>query len=620
MEYDLIVIGAGHAGCEAALIASKMGIKTLIITINLDGIAALSCNPNIGGTGKGHLVKEVDALGGMMGLISDKTYLQSRILNRSKGPAVHSLRVQMDKRKYHEEMKKTLENQKNLELRQMEATDLLIEDGEIKGIQIRDGRNIFAKAVVVATGTYLGGKVFIGENIYSSGPDGRFPSNILSENMKKRGITLRRLKTGTPPRIHRDSIDFSVMEEQLGDEVVTPFSFMNTPESIKKEQVPCYLTHTTTEMHDFILENMEKSALYSGKIEGTGPRYCPSIEDKIKRFTDKKDHQVFIEPEGITTKEMYLQGVSTSMPEHIQEEMIKMITGLENAKIMRPGYAIEYDAIFATDLKSTLESKTIKNLFFAGQINGSSGYEEAACQGLVAGINASLNILGREEFVLNRDESYIGVLIDDLVSKISYEPYRMMTARAEHRLKLRQDNADVRLTEKGYKAGSVSEERLTKLKEKLAILDEIRKELMETKITPSRETNEKVEKYTKPLKTAISLYDFLKRPEINFEILEGLFPIKTKLTEELKMYIETETKYSGYIEKSEDRLKKMKKMEETTLPYDFDYTKVKGLKKEAEAKLMQVKPENLRQAGNISGVNPADIWALMIHLEMEKRK
>lgn len=619
-EYELVVVGAGHAGCEAAIAAANMGIKTLIITMNLDGIAALSCNPNIGGTGKGHLVREIDALGGYMALNIDKVYLQSRILNISKGPAVHSLRVQADKVRYHEEMKKKLENTKNLTLRQMEATDIIIEDGEVKGIEVRDGRKIKADAVVIATGTYLGGKVFIGSLVYASGPDGRFPSNILSDNLKNHGITLRRLKTGTPARVHRDSLDLDKMEVQHGDEHITPFSFMNDEEDIKRKQLDCYLTHTNRRLHDFIRSNMEKSALYGGLIEGTGPRYCPSIEDKVKRFPDRDDHQVFIEPESESTKEMYVQGMSTSMPEYIQEQMYNMIGGMENCKIMRPGYAIEYDAIFGTDLRSTLESKNIKNLFFAGQINGSSGYEEAACQGLIAGINAARNIKGETPFTIKRDEGYIGVLIDDLVTKISYEPYRMMTARAEYRLSLRQDNADLRLTKRGHDIGLATEKRYERMKHREEIFNEATEELKGYILTPKEETNEILAKFTTKIKTATSLHDILKRPEVGIFTLLEHFPIKTELTRELMLLVETEIKYEGYIKKTKERIEKHQKEEDRVLGDDFDYDSVKGLKKEALQKLKQIRPETLAQASRISGVSPSDINVLIIHMEMEKRR
>ena len=620
MDYDLIVVGAGHAGCEAAIAAANMGIKTLIITMNLDGIAALSCNPNIGGTGKGHLVREVDALGGYMGLNIDKSFIQSRMLNTSKGPAVHSLRVQADKLEYHKHMKQKLENTENLILRQMEAVDIIVENNEVKGIVLRDGREIRAKAVILATGTYLKGRVFIGENIYESGPDGRFPSILLGDNLRKHGIVLRRLKTGTPARVDRKTINFENMEVQPGDEEITPFSFLNTREDIDRPQVNCYLTRTTKKMHDYIRDHMEESALYSGAIEGTGPRYCPSIEDKIKRFPDRDDHQVFLEPEAESTDEIYVQGVSTSMPEYIQENMYKMIEGMDDVRIMRPGYAIEYDAIFATSLKSTLESKDISNLFFAGQINGSSGYEEAAAQGLVAGINAARKIKGQDEFTIKRDEGYIGVLIDDLVTKITYEPYRMMTARAEYRLTLRQDNADLRLTQKGYDIGLASDERLKKMLERKKVLEDAIKLLEDKKITPTEETNELLSKFTTPIKTAISLKELIRRPEIRIDQALEMFPININLDKETKLLIETEIKYEGYIKKNNDRIARMHKFEDRKLPEDINYHEIKGLKHEAADKLTQIRPETLSQASRISGVSPSDMNVLMIHLELERRK
>ena len=620
MDYDLIVVGAGHAGCEAAIAAANMGIKTLIITMNLDGIAALSCNPNIGGTGKGHLAREVDALGGYMGLNIDKSFIQSRMLNTSKGPAVHSLRVQADKLEYHKHMKQKLENTENLILRQMEAVDIIVEDNEVKGIVLRDGREIYAKAVILATGTYLKGRVFIGKNIYESGPDGRFPSILLGDNLRKHGIVLRRLKTGTPARVDRKTINFKNMEVQPGDEEITPFSFLNAKEDIDRSQVNCFLTRTTKEMHDYIRDHMEESALYSGAIEGTGPRYCPSIEDKIKRFPDRDDHQVFLEPEAESTDEIYVQGVSTSMPEYIQENMYKMIEGMDHVRIMRPGYAIEYDAIFATSLKSTLESKDINNLFFAGQINGSSGYEEAAAQGLIAGINAARKIKGQDEFTIKRDEGYIGVLIDDLVTKITYEPYRMMTARAEYRLTLRQDNADLRLTQKGYDIGLASDERLNKMLERKKVLEDAIKLLEDKKITPNEETNELLSKYTTPIKTAISLKELIRRPEIRIDQALELFPIDINLDKETKLLIETEIKYEGYIKKNNDRIARMHKFEDRKLPEDINYHDIKGLKAEAADKLTQIRPETLSQASRISGVSPSDMNVLMIHLELERRK
>ncbi|WP_333657547.1 tRNA uridine-5-carboxymethylaminomethyl(34) synthesis enzyme MnmG, partial [Tissierella praeacuta] len=522
-EYDVIVVGAGHAGVEAALASSRMGMNTMIMTMSLDSIVALSCNPNIGGTGKGHLVREIDALGGEMALNIDKSFIQSRMLNTSKGPAVHSLRVQADKKLYHTEMKKVLEDEPNLTLRQGEVIDILLEDNKVKGVLTRTGAIYNCKAVVLATGTYLKGRIYMGEVNYESGPDGMFPSIILSDSLKEKGFKLRRLKTGTPARVHRDSIDYSKMEIQPGDKEVIPFSFLNMDKVFDKEQVPCYLTYTTEKMHQIIRNNLHRSPMYAGDIDGVGPRYCPSIEDKIVRFSDKNKHQVFIEPEGLSTKEMYVQGVSSTLPEEVQLEMYKEIIGLENVRFMRSAYAIEYDSIDPTILKRTLEHKEINNLFFAGQINGSSGYEEAASQGLIAGINAVLNIRGEEPFILDRSEAYIGVLIDDLVTKGTDEPYRMMTSRAEYRLTLRQDNADLRLTERGYKIGLVTEERYKKTIAKKESIEREIERLKKVQINPTMENNNIIESLnSSPINTPTTLYDLIKRPELSYDSLSAL--------------------------------------------------------------------------------------------------
>ena len=619
-EYDVIVVGAGHAGVEAALAPSRMGLKTLILTITLDGIVALSCNPNIGGTGKGHLVREIDALGGEMALNIDKSFIQSRMLNLSKGPAVHSLRVQADKRIYHTEMKKILEDEPNLTLRQGEVVDLIIKDKKVLGVTTRNGANYYSKAVIVATGTYLGGRVYIGEVNYQSGPEGMSPSLLLSDSIKDKGIGLRRMKTGTPARVHKDSIDYSKMEIQPGDKEIVPFSFLNMEKKYDIEQVPCYLTYTTDAAHQIIRDNLGRSPMFSGYIEGVGPRYCPSIEDKVVKFSNRDKHQVFIEPEGLSTKEMYVQGVSSSLPEEVQIQIYKRIDGLENVEFMRTAYAIEYDSIDPTILKRSLEHKEIENLFFAGQINGSSGYEEAAAQGLMAGINASLNIQGKEPFIIDRSEGYIGVLIDDLVTKGTDEPYRMMTSRAEYRLTLRQDNADLRLTKKGYELGLVTQERydLTIKKEEL-----INKELMRLKkiiITPTEKTNNMLlELKSSPLKNAVSLYELIKRPEISYESSLVFDPDREALLKEIRLQVETQIKYEGYIKKQMIQIEQFKKLENRALDINIDYSKVKGLSNEALQKLTKIKPESVGQASRISGVSPSDINVLLIYLEQRRR-
>lgn len=620
-EFDLAVIGAGHAGVEAALAASRMGLRTIMLTISLDGIVALSCNPNIGGTGKGHLVREIDALGGEMALNIDKSFIQSRMLNISKGPAVHSLRVQADKKTYHIEMKQIIENEENLTLRQAEVINVIIEDGRVTGVLTRTGAIYNSKAVVVATGTYLGGMVYIGEVSYQSGPDGMFPSLLLSESLKENGFKLRRMKTGTPARVHKDSIDYSVMEVQPGDDEIVPFSFLNMNKEFKVDQVPCYLTYTTEETHNIIRANLDRSPMFSGYIEGVGPRYCPSIEDKVVRFGDRDKHQVFIEPEGLTTKEMYVQGVSSSLPEEVQIQMYRKIKGLENVQFMRSAYAIEYDSIDPTILKRTLEHKNVKNLFFAGQINGSSGYEEAAAQGLIAGINASQNILGREPFILDRSEAYIGVLIDDLVTKGTDEPYRMMTSRAEYRLTLRQDNADLRLTKRGYEIGLVSEDRyrLTLEKEK-SINDELQR-LQKIILTPTEDNNKKLmELSSVPLKTAINLYELIRRPEITYDVTEVFDTQRPFLNKEIRLQVETHIKYEGYIKKQMQQIEQFKKLENKMIPEDIIYTNIRGLSNEAVQKLAKIQPDSIGQASRISGVSPADINVLLIHLEQRRRR
>lgn len=619
-EFDIVVIGAGHAGVEAALAGSRMGLKTLMLTMSLDSIVALSCNPNIGGTGKGHLVREIDALGGEMAINIDKSFIQSRMLNTSKGPAVHSLRVQADKKKYHIEMKKVLEDEPNLTLRQGEVIDIIIEDNEVKGVLTRTGAIYKTTAAILCTGTYLKGRVYVGEVNYQSGPDGMFPSILLSDSLERKGFELRRLKTGTPARVHRDSIDYSVMEIQPGDEEIIPFSFLNMDKKFDVDQVPCYLTYTTEKVHEVIRNNLHRSPMYAGDIEGIGPRYCPSIEDKIVRFPDRDKHQVFIEPEGLTTKEMYVQGVSSTLPEEVQLEMYRHIIGLENVKFMRSAYAIEYDSIDPTILKLNLEHKEIKNLFFAGQINGSSGYEEAAAQGLMAGINAVQSIKGKEPFILDRSEAYIGVLIDDLVTKGTNEPYRMMTSRAEYRLTLRQDNADLRLTEKGYEIGLVREERYRKTIEKKKAIENELDRLRNVNITPTNENNEILEKLgTSTIKSPISLYELIRRPELTYDDLMIIDPERPELLREIRLQVETQIKYEGYIKKQMIQIEQFKKLENKKLSSDEDYTLIKGLSNEAKQKLNNIKPESVGQASRISGVSPSDINVLLIYLEHKRR-
>lgn len=617
-KYDVVVIGAGHAGCEAALATARMGKKTLLLTISLDAIALLACNPSIGGTGKGHLVREVDALGGEMGKVIDKTMIQMRMLNTSKGPAVHSLRAQADKKKYQSVMKYTLEKQYNLDLRQGEVVEIFVEDGKVTGILTNTGARYDAQSIIVATGTYLRGKVYIGEVSYESGPNGLFPANRLSHCLKDVGLKMKRFKTGTPARVHKDSIDLTKMEEQPGDDEIIPFSFLS--DNIRIEQVPCYLTYTSKDTHETIRSNIERSPMYAGKMESVGPRYCPSIEDKVVRFADKEKHQIFIEPEGLDTCEMYVQGMSTTLPEEVQEEMYKSVPGLENVKIMRTAYAIEYDCIDATQLKRSLEHKEIENLFFAGQINGTSGYEEAAAQGILAGINSVLKLNNKEPLILDRSEAYIGVLVDDIVTKDTSEPYRMMTSRAEYRLTLRQDNADLRLTEKGYNVGLATEERYNRMKNKK---DEMNKELdrlREKKINPTKEINEFFESLNStPLKTPTSLYDLIKRPEVSYDALKVIDTDRPELSREIRIQVETEIKYEGYIAKQLKQIEQFKKLESKMLSSDIDYSEIKGLRLEARQKLNAMKPESVGQASRISGVSPADINVLLIYLEQQRR-
>lgn len=620
-EYDVIVVGAGHAGTESALAAARMGRKTLLLTMNLDSIVAMSCNPNVGGTGKGHLVREIDALGGEMARNIDRTFIQSRMLNLSKGPAVHSLRAQADKRRYHDEMKKVIEKTENLDLRQSEVVKILLEDSKVVGVLTKTGAIYKAKAVVVATGTYLRGRIFMGEVNYSSGPDGMKPSLDLSESLKDMGLELIRMKTGTPARMLRSTIDFSKMEVQPGDERVVPFSFDNIDKDMSKDQVNCYLTYTTEKCHDIIRENIMRSAMYLGDIEGTGPRYCPSIEDKVMRFKDRTSHQVFIEPEGLSTDEMYIQGVSSSLPEEVQIDIYKNIIGLENAKIMRSAYAIEYDAIDATVIDRSLEHMDIQGLFFAGQINGSSGYEEAAAQGLMAGINAALKVEGKEPLILERSDAYIGVLIDDLVTKGTREPYRMMTARAEYRLTLRQDNADMRLTQMGYDIGLVTEEKYERYLYRKENIEKELKRIKEIKINPTSENNEILERLgTTPIKNTQSLEELIRRPELGYDAVKELDPQRPELRRDIIEQVEIEIKYSGYIKKQNIQISQFKKLEKRYLEKDLNYEEVQGLRNEAREKLTKIRPESIGQAARITGVSPADINVLLIYLERKRRE
>lgn len=617
-SYDVIVVGAGHAGCEAALASARMGNKTLLFSINLEAIAMMPCNPSIGGTGKGHLVREIDALGGEMGKNIDKTFIQSRMLNTAKGPAVHSLRAQADKHQYHTEMKKTIEKQENLDVKQAEVTDLIIEDGQVKGVVTMTHTYYEAKAVILATGTYLKGKIFIGDSAYSSGPNGLAPSIELAENLKKYGMNLRRFKTGTPARALASTFDYSKMTEQKGDEKIVPFSFMN--DKLDKNQISCWLTYTNENTHKVIRDNFHRSALFGGQIEGIGPRYCPSIEDKINRFADKERHQTFIEPEGLDTEEMYIQGMSSSLPEDVQAAFYHTIPGLENIIITRPAYAIEYDCINPLSLKPNLETRDIKNLFCAGQFNGSSGYEEAAAQGLMAGINAALAINGKEPFVLDRSEAYIGVLIDDLVTKGTNEPYRIMTSRAEYRLVLRQDNADLRLTEKSYRLGLADEERYSKYLDKKKKVDEERTRLESTYVYPG-DANDFLEGLgSSPLKNRATLAELLKRPEVTYENLKEIDKDREELSSHAINQLEVQIKYEGYISKQLTQIERFKKLENKALDENFDYEEIEGLRLEAIQKLNQIKPRSVGQASRISGVSPADINVILVYLEKMRRK
>lgn len=619
-QYDVVIVGAGHAGCEAALAAARLGLETILFTVSIDSIALMPCNPNIGGSSKGHLVREIDALGGEMGKNIDKTFIQSKMLNKSKGPAVHSLRAQADKREYSNAMRHVLETTDRLTIRQAEVCKILTEEDQVTGVETYSGAIYHCKAVVLATGTYLKARCIYGDVSNATGPNGLQAANHLTDSLKELGIEMFRFKTGTPARVDKRSIDFSKMEEQFGDDVIIPFSFTTVPESVQKEQVSCWLTYTNEKTHQIIRDNLDRSPLFSGMIEGTGPRYCPSIEDKVVKFADKNRHQVFIEPEGLYTNEMYLGGMSSSLPEDVQYAMYRTVPGLENVRIVRNAYAIEYDCINPRQLKPTLEFKKISGLYSGGQFNGSSGYEEAAAQGLVAGINAAMHVLNREELVLDRSQAYIGVLIDDLVTKENREPYRMMTSRAEYRLILRQDNADLRLSEIGYKIGLISQQRYEHVLEKKYQIEEEIQRLEHTTIGATIPVQQLLEKNgSTPLKSGSTLAELVRRPELNYEILAPIDPNRPQLAKDVIEQININMKYEGYIKRQMKQVEQFKKLEGKKLAIDFDYSVVPSLRKEAIQKLNLYQPSSIGQASRISGVSPADISVLLVYLEQQRR-
>lgn len=620
-EYDVCIVGAGHAGCEAALACARLGLETIIFTVSIESVAMMPCNPNIGGSSKGHLVREIDALGGQMGINIDKTFIQSKMLNVSKGPAVHSLRAQADKAAYSRRMRRTLEETEHLTLRQAEVAKLMVEEGVIRGVKTFSGAVYHSRAVVLCTGTYLKARCLYGDVVNYTGPGGLQPANHLSQSLKENGVELLRFKTGTPARIDRRSIDFTKMEEQFGDERVVPFSFTTDPETVQIPQVSCWLTYTNEKTHEVIRKNLDRSPLYSGMIEGTGPRYCPSIEDKVVRFADKNRHQVFLEPEGLDTNEMYVGGMSSSLPEDVQYEMYRTVSGLEHAKIVRNAYAIEYDCIDPRQLKPSLEFKKIRGLFSGGQFNGSSGYEEAAAQGLVAGINAARYVKGLEPLILDRSEAYIGVLIDDLVTKENREPYRMMTSRAEYRLLLRQDNADLRLSRKGYEIGLISKERYGWIVEKERLIGEEVSRVEKVHIGASQKVQEFLENHgSTPLKTATTLAELIRRPELCYEDLAELDPERPALRYDVVEQVNIHIKYDGYIRRQLKQVEQFKKLEKKRLPENFDYDQVPSLRTEARQKLKLYQPHSVGQASRIAGVSPADVSVLLIYLEQRKRQ